>query len=163
MHECKLHGLTRSRYIIIMQCLLTPTDGVSNCHKPTIDTDSFVVTLYRTHNWVRLIVLFLTVNSSGSFSIFLSVCGVTSLVFQQGSTYVRNTVLLSISSYSLSTNLTYTLCHGVCVLYHVGVYVCACIIMYIHVCMCIIILCDMYACRYVHAMLRDEKHAYINI
>ena len=54
------------------------------------------------------------IKSSGSFSIFLSVCGVTSLVFQQGSSYdiVRNTVLLSIS---LSMNLgRYRLCHGVC-------------------------------------------------
>ena len=49
--------------------------------------------------------------------------GVTSLVFQQASTYVRNTVLLSIIPYSLSTNLglhCVTVC--VCVLHHVEVY-----------------------------------------
>ena len=64
--------------------------------------------------------------SSESFSIiFLSVCGVASLEFQQGSTYVRNTVKY---------------CVTVCMHWH---HVCVHKIM----CTCIIIW-DVYACRF---------------
>ena len=100
------------------------------------------------------------INSSGSFSTFLSVCGVTSSVFQQGSTYVRNTstVLLNISSYNLSTNLglhcTYVMvcvatasCRGVRV----------CVHMCIHVCMCMCMHVGLYLCVHAMRMLRDEK------
>ena len=68
-----------------------------NYNAVSIDTDRWCQQSPQTDYWHRFVCrpctvhtlgLVLTVYSSVSFRMFLSVCGVTNLVFQQGSTYV---------------------------------------------------------------------------
>ena len=88
-------------------------------------------TLYRTHNF-----------NCHSDILFLSVCGITSLVYiPVNLNLCKEYCTMYKSSYSLSTSL------DLCVLHHVGgicvcMRVCVCIIIFIdiHVCMCIIII-----------------------
>jgi hypothetical protein len=80
-----IYNLGNGRRTLQIQSISAPS-GVSKGHKPTIDTDSSVDPVPDT--------CILTVNSSVSFSMFLTVCGVTSL---EVSTYVSNTVTGTIS------------------------------------------------------------------